>query len=350
MNRQIRLVGLDIGYGFTKAFDGATPTILRSVVLDGGRPQNPQPTKDILGPEGRCVIKDDWAYYLGDLAESLGSTDQEALTPDRLYTEVGPILALAALAAYSAGETPLQVVAGLPFSHFRRLKDAVVDRLLGYHKIFLTDSEGHRQTRNIHIRKLHPVPNPLGTFAGIVLDADGRLQQRHYQGRKTALVDIGYRTTNIMVMQDMRLVQRASATIAIGIQRSFALLARRLQQTTGVTPTFGQVYQGIRHGTLHIEGQAYDTAALRGEVFERLALQLKDAILHVLETAWDLDELLLTGGATRELADYLAPMMPGEVTLVENELDSRLNNVQGQLRLARYMWGASGLCENRIWP
>jgi plasmid segregation protein ParM len=351
MKRTIKLVGLDIGFGFTKAFDGTAPCILRSLVADGGRPEDAtsQPPKAPYGTDGCCVIKDQWAYYIGDLAVQVDPGPQEAFQPERLFADFGQILALAALAVYSTEETPLQVVAGLPFSYFGRLKTDLEKRLIGYHKIFLVDADGGRRTHNIHIRKLHAVPNPMGTFAGLALDVDGRLRDRRHHGRKVAVVDIGYRTTDILVMEDMRLNHRSSATIPIGIKRSFDLLSRRLQKLSGVMPTFGQLYQGVRLGMINIDGQAYDMAALRAEAFERLTWQLKDAILHVLSAAWDLDELLLTGGATRELADLLAPALPGEVTLVENELDPRLNNAQGQLRLARFMWGASGLCENRLW-
>jgi plasmid segregation protein ParM len=72
---------------------------------------------------------------------------------------------------------------------------------------------------------------------------------------------------------------------------------------------------------------------------------LADNIGYLLSAAWDIDSLLLTGGGSRDLAEYIGPLLPGEVAQIENEQDVRLNNVQGQLRLARSFWGASGFCE-----
>ena len=54
---------------------------------------------------------------------------------------------------------------------------------------------------------------------------------------------------------------------------------------------------------------------------------------------WDLDRLVLTGGGIRELAEVIGPLLPGEVSVIENPQDARLNNVQGQLHLARARWG-----------
>ncbi len=99
-------------------------------------------------------------------------------------------------------------------------------------------------------------------------------------------------------------------------------------------------------GHIRIEDQTYNIERVRREAFSLLAEQLADNIGHLLAAAWDLDNLLLTGGGSRELADYIGPLLPGEVSQIENEQDARLNNAQGQLRLARALWGASGFCEN----
>ena len=60
---------------------------------------------------------------------------------------------------------------------------------------------------------------------------------------------------------------------------------------------------------------------------------------RMLTAEWDLDRLLLTGGGARELAEPIGPLLPGEVSLIENVQDLRLNNVQGQMHLARSRWG-----------
>jgi hypothetical protein len=65
---------------------------------------------------------------------------------------------------------------------------------------------------------------------------------------------------------------------------------------------------------------------------------LAESIGRLLATHWDLDCLFLTGGGSRELAAIIGPLLPGEVLQIENEQDVRLNNAQGQLRLARSIW------------
>ncbi len=346
MKSPIKLIGVDIGFGFAKGFDGHLPIIFPSILSHHGRPAEAAGSEPSAPGVGLHLEIDGEVYFAGRRADCDWRSPQLPRQPDRLFGDYGKHLVLAVLAGYTEMENPLHVVLGLPVSYFQLLKASCEARLIGYHKLVWVESGGNRIPKNIHIRKLHLVPHPMGTYSGLIMDTDGRLQAEKFRERKIAVVDIGFRSTNVIAMDRLRFSNRYSGTIDLGISQGFERIERKLRDQTGRRLTFGQLYQAVRMGHIRIEDQTYNIERVRREAFSLLAEQLADNISHLLAAAWDLDSLLLTGGGSRELADYIGPLLPGEVSQIENEQDARLNNAQGQLRLARALWGASGFCEN----
>ena len=345
-NRRLRrpkLIGLDLGFGFTKGFDGKKPVIIPSILSSSGRAEE-APADDRLTTNGGLqMVADGEVIYVGRRADCDWRAPTIPCRPDRLFGNYGKHLVLAALSAYAERERPFHVVLGLPVSHFQLLKQSFADRLLGYHHVAWVQADGSRMPRSIHIQRIHCVIHPMGTFSGLIMDADGRMQADKLRNQKVALVDIGYRSTDVIVMDRMRFNQRGSATIEMGISCGFERIDRKLRRKAGHHPPFDQLYQAVRLGQIQVDNQFYNLERIRRETFSGLAAALADHIGHLLATHWDLDSLFLTGGGSRELAEAIGPLLPGEVLQIENESDVRLNNAQGQLRLARSIWHAPGL-------
>ncbi len=346
MNSRIKLIGVDLGFGFAKGFDGQRPVIIPSLLSEHGRPDNATGSIRSEHLAGLHLAVDNTEYFVGRRADCDWRSPRIPRRPDRLFGDYGKYLVLAVLAAYTEMENPMHVVIGLPVSHYQRIKTPFEERLLGYHKVAWVEVDGSRRPKNVHIRKLHTIPHPMGTYSGIIMDARGQIQADKFKDRKIAVVDIGFRTTNVIAMDRMRFSNRNSGTIELGVSHGLERIDRKLRDETGQRLSFDQLYRAVRVGHLRIEDQAYNIKRVRREAFRLLAEQLADNIAHLLAAAWDLDSLLLTGGGSRELADYLGPLLPGEVSQIENERDLRLNNAQGQLRLARALWGVSGYYEN----
>lgn len=338
-----KLVGLDLGFGFAKGFDGQQPIIIPSILSDRGRPEA-VPDVDPRAPgNGIHMMADGEVFFVGRLADLDWRSPTIPYRPDRLFGDYGKHAVLAVLSAYAEREIPLQVVIGLPVSHFQLLRQAFENRLLGYHQVAWVQADGSRVPRNIHIRGIHFAVHPMGTFCGLVMDTDGRMQPGKFKDQKVALVDIGFRSTDVIVMDRMCFSKRGSATIELGMGHGFEMIDRQLRRETGRRLRFNQLYQAVRLGHMRVAHQRYNLEQVREEAFRRLATELAGNIGHLLAVDWDLDRLLLTGGGSRDLAGYIAPLLPSVVSQIENEWDVRLNNVQGQFRLARSLWGVSDL-------
>jgi plasmid segregation protein ParM len=343
MNSRVKLIGVDLGFGFVKAFDGQQPIVMPTALTVHGRPDGEAPSDPLAPDLGLQMMVDGQEVFVGHRAADDWRAPQRPRRPERLFGDYGRRLVLAALGSYIEMENPLHVVLGLPVSHFQRLKSTFETCLLGYHQTAWRQPDDSRIPKNIHIRKIHTVPHPMGTFSGLILDADGRMQDDKFGDQKVVLVDIGLRCTDVILMDRMRFSNRCSATIEMGIGRGLKAIERKLYKESGVRPRFDQLYQAVRLGYIRIADQTYNLERVRNKAFARVAEELADNIAHLLTPAWDLDRLLLTGGGARELADHIAPRLPGDVSQIQNQQDARLNNAQGQWRLARSRWGASSL-------
>jgi plasmid segregation protein ParM len=332
MNRQPKLLGLDIGFGFTKCVDGTRHVILPSCVsLDTDKAET--------GDKGHYgVALEGGDFLVGAPRGGPSLFENFAHRPERLFEMHGKCLALAAVANFAEEEYPLQIVVGLPISHVSQWDARLKDWLIGSHKIGVYQPDGQCSLKNIHIRKVHIVANPLGTFTGLILNHKGSIRPSTYQDKKIALVDVGFRTTDVMVMTATRVSNRGSITIDLGIANGFETIAQRLYRETHHQPDLDRLYSAIRLGFIRIENQEYNLKRLREKTFRTLSAALADRINYRLKDDWDVDNVLLTGGGASDLAEDLAPLIAGEVVMIEHDQDIRLNNVQGHLRLARHMW------------
>jgi plasmid segregation protein ParM len=343
MNRHPKLMGLDIGFGFTKCIDGEQAVIFTSRM-------RPYPEAPEAPPEGYLVDIDKARFAIGHEGHSEELFEDFARGPERLLDGFAKGLTLTAAAHYAEQEAPLQIVLGLPISEAQRWQGILTERLIGYHKIGL--ASGHRPwvQKNVHIRKIHVVPHPLGTFINLIMDHEGRHRNAEVQHQKVALVDIGFRTTDIMVMEAGRFCNRGSATLGIGMADGLQAIARKLHREKVVIPDVAHFYRAVGLGHMRIGDQAYNLNSLRDQIYQQLAATLADRINDRLREHWDLERLLLTGGGAVDLADRLAALLHGEVDLIEHEQDVRLSNAQGYLSLAKHMWGGSGLCTRHGTP
>ena len=342
MNRQPKLLGIDLGFGFTKCVDGEQTVIFQSHLRRRMmRPSETDATTD--GIYRVALDKDD--YVVGDDTADQSLFEGFARRPERLFNAYGRPLVLTAVAPFSEQECPLYIVLGLPVDHFQDWGSRLAERLTGYHKLGVYQSGSQCAHTNIHIRKVHIVPHPLGTFTSLIMGKDGGYRKSEYTDLKIALIDVGFRTTNIMVMNASRFCNRGSACIEMGMAAGLERMAGRLARETGYVPDLHRLYKAIRMGFIRVEDQEYNLKKLRRETYQLLSSNLADHINHALRDDWDIERVVLTGGGAADLAEDLAPLVHGDVVLIEHDPDARLGNVQGQLRLARHMWGASGFCE-----
>jgi plasmid segregation protein ParM len=210
--------------------------------------------------------------------------------------------------------------------------------LTGHHDITFHKPDGTKITRKININKVRMMPQPLGSIFNLLMDDNGKIVNKELAKQKVGVVDIGFRTTDFSIFDQLRYVERGSTTTDTGISKSFGVIAKKLREECGVSIEVYRLYKAVQAGVIKIRGKEYNIAKLRDQVFSHAAGVIANDIERLWAEDWDMDTIVLTGGGSMELADYLQPLVVGNVIPIKNDVDARINNVQGYYKYGKYEW------------
>ena len=312
-----RYIGLDTGYGFVKVMDGREGFILPSVVGDGSTEsserfgtRHPDPVDDI-----RLTLAGS-TYYVGSLAVRRSGMAHRGLTDTRDEGNVLRILALAGLSLFCQQPVnSFSIVTGLPPGRMH-LRDRVLATLKGQHVIGRPGRAGSEELV-INISDLEVVPQPLGTYWSQVLNNRGHINESNplLEG-SVGILDIGYRTTDLVTIQTGEYAPEVSRTIPIGFSKAYIQVANAIAALHRVEREPHTLDESMMSGVISLAGAAVDISPLVREAYESLATKL----LVELRAFWevtDYDTVLLTGGGGQALSPYLLPQIR-QGRLIEN--------------------------------
>lgn len=337
----MQVLGLDIGYGFTKCTDGRRQQIFKSVL---GEPSEVQFTESLVEdgtPTPRHIELDGEAWFVGELAELQSRGRSFTLDPQQFVSRHALPLALAAIAPLVADGEPVRLVTGLPISFFRRQRGELTALLNKRHRVILIDAAGNRSERNIPVDRVKVIPQPFGSLFHLVLDDSGRPVGQNLLKEKVGIIDVGFRTADYTISDRTRYLERGSASSDSGISTAFAAIANVLQEKSGVNVELYRLYEAVDRGSIKIRGKRYDLTRMVERALAQLAQKIATEANRLWADDWDIDAIVLTGGGGALLAPHLTPLLEGEVLPVPADSDARLNNVRGYFKYGQHLWGAA---------
>ncbi len=267
---------------------------------------------------------------------------QFTLNQDKLLNDFVKILSLTAAGLCLPKETnSVKVISGLPVGYLKRDHQRFIDILTGSHKITYNNSDGSGITKRINILNVKMMPQPLGSIFNILMNDNGQIVNKDLVKKKIGLVDIGFKTTDYTIFDNLQYIERGSLTMDTGISKSLNLIANKLRQESGVSIELYRLHDNFKNGVLSIKGKEYNINNLREKVYKHAASSIASDINRIWSDDWDMEAIILTGGGCRELAAYLQPLIDGNVLPIDLSADSRLNNVKGYYKFANHEWGQS---------
>ncbi len=347
MEDKMEVIGIDIGFGFTKATNGKETIIFKSIFGDASEIQfwadfgEGSPTDHIH------VAIDGKSYFVGDLAEQQSSVLNFTLDQERLISDYVRILALTVTGLFFNNNAPINVpinvVSGLPIGYFKQNHERFNEILTGHHSITYHSHNGEKSTREIYINKVRMLPQPLGSILNNLMDADGKIVDEDLASQKVGVVDIGFRTTDFTVLDHLRYIDRGSRTIDTGISKGFSVISNKLREKCGVGVELYRLYKAAQEGSIKMRGHGFSFEKIRDQVYSQLAATIANDLDRLWADDWDIDSIILTGGGCRELAKYLQPLITGNVMPIDLNADPRLNNVLGYAKYGKYIWGEAAI-------
>ena len=347
----MQILGIDVGFGFTKATDGKETVVFKSIFGEATEIQFWVDFQDRHLTEYFHVSVDGKSYFVGDLAEQQSDVVSFTLDQDRMIADFVRLFALTVAGLFpereDAGETPLHVVSGLPVGFFKQYHDRFREALKGRHTITYHSPDGNRLTRKLRIEAVQLLPQPMGSVLNLLMDADGRITDTELARQKIGVVDIGFRTTDYTVFDKLRYIERSSRTMDSGIAKAYAVIAGKLHEKSGVNVELYRLFDAVRKGAIKMRGQGFNFAKIRDQIYAQLAGTIAGDMDRLWSNDWDIDTIVLTGGGCRDLAAHLQPLIAGNVRTASSQHDPRLSNVEGYLKYGRYLWPAEAGGETR---
>jgi plasmid segregation protein ParM len=347
MEDKMEVIGIDIGFGFTKATNGKETIIFKSIFGDASEIQFWADFGDSSPTDHIHVSIDGNSYFVGDLAEQQSSVLNFTLDQERLISDYVRILALTVTGLFFNNNTPINVpinvVSGLPIGYFKQNHERFNEILTGHHSITYHSHNGDKSTREIYINKVRMLPQPLGSILNNLMDPEGKIVDEDLASQKVGVVDIGFRTTDFTVLDHLRYIDRGSRTIDTGISKGFSVISNKLREKCGVSVELYRLYKAAEEGTIKMRGHGFSFEKIRDQVYSQLAATIANDLDRLWADDWDIDTIILTGGGCRELAKYLQPLITGNVMPVDLNADPRLNNVLGYAKYGKYIWGEAAI-------
>jgi plasmid segregation protein ParM len=339
----MHVLGIDIGFGFTKATNGRDTLIFKSLFGDAADIQFWADFGDDTPTDHIHVTIDGKSYFIGDLAEQQSSVLHFTLDQEKLITEFVKILSLTVAGLFqqkgASINVPFNVVSGLPIGYFKQNHERFNELLSGHHTITYHAHDGQEINKEIYINKVRMLPQPMGSILHLLMDSSGKIVDKDLANQKIGVVDVGFRTTDFIILDRLRYIDRGSRTIDTGISKGFSVIANKLREKAGVSVELYRLYRAAETGSIKMRGHGFAFAKIRDQVYSQLAGSIANEIDRLWADDWDIDTIILSGGGCRELAQYLEPLIVGNVIPVDPSQDPRLNNVKGYLKYGRYIWG-----------
>lgn len=316
-------VGIDVGYGHTKALSstGASVVFPSAVGL-----ADPQTFRLQLNGRGaptahdRTIQVDDVPYFVGEAALRHARAVVQPRDRDWLDSPAYRILWHAALESVLLPGTSPTIVTGLPvsFYHDRERLQHVVGNVL-------TERQSTAQQVKV-------VPQPFGSFFDALFDAQGQLIDDVPAFAHTGIIDVGYFTTDMVEVRELEYVQKGSGSIGVGVATMLDTLRGLLTQRFGHVVSAHEAEQVLRSQRWRRKGQEYDLRAECGMAIREAAL----AMLTFLRQLWgagdQFDHLLLTGGGGLIVQALLTEHLP-RLQLAPTPV---VANARGYVRYALY--------------
>ncbi len=306
------LVGLDIGYGFTKiireddqrvmfpsAVAAIPPTILGSI-------GNVQADDEVVVERVRCIVGE----------RAIGKDDRYSNLHNVWWTST----VYKAIIAHAKKWIPARssIVTGLPLQNYIApdARDLVRDIVKS----------------GLHAQEVMIVPQGVGAYFSDPAFASPTM--------KVAIVDIGTWTTELIGMTGRDLLSEASAGYVLGVNDLFTTVAQELKPKLGRLVDPYEVERAHRgEGEIRYQGRAYPQDSIQDRVTQ-LAKERASQVLAKMTDLWGphapaFESILFCGGGAKILFPFLKQFRDGSVLIA----DAQYANTRGYLAIAKHKYG-----------
>jgi plasmid segregation protein ParM len=332
------IVGLDVGYGYTKATNGFKSVVLPSVV--GPSVDIKYQNGLITAGRGLKVEIGDRRQFIGELARLQSPFTTSPLARER-DLDIVRILALTAIHQVHAEGGLVELVTGLPVSWYDD-REELIDALRGCH-----DYRVNGEPITVKIRDVHVVPQPFGTLFAVLLTERGILgDPEQLADRKVAVIDVGTYTTDYALSDALRYIETRSGSTEAAMSQVYRMLLRKVETDYGIDIDLNEAELAARDGEITAYGEALNVSPLVRAAIDDVA----ETIVAEAESLWPdrgrtFAQIFVTGGGAPLMYGPLVDIFPHAHLVAEPQMANADGFYRYGLFKARQGSGQSQACQ-----
>jgi plasmid segregation protein ParM len=299
------ILSLDIGYGYTK---GVGPDGLRfsfpSVI---GNAEDVRFAANLISGERALPVQyNDRRFFYGKQAVLQSRIQSAIFDRSRIHDQTYKMLFVAALVEavqVNPDSTRVKVVTGLPVGFFGD-RDDVIKAFEGTHQVTAD------RPLKFAVESVYVAPQPFGSLFRELLNDQGKIVNNDVERGRIGVIDVGTFTTDFVVSDELRYVQRLSGSIPIG----WGQVASQVQQALGdllrleLLPH--EVDQAVQAMEVRVRGEPVSLEPL----VEPVIAEIRTAVIARARDLWgeaaQLDAILVSGGGGPYLYDAIHGVYP----------------------------------------
>ncbi len=328
-------IGLDIGYGVTKAVTDKAVLMFPSVC--GYAREIKFRPEDLAKRYPGDQLSDDGDWFVGDLALSQVPTAEllrlrgRTADNDSIGNAFRLRMAKVAIGKLLAGQhggdvVHIRIATGLPVDHMPQAA-ALKETLTGTHAIRTDGADVVANITNVMV-----MPQPYGCIYANMLTESGKLNPCHTAVR-TGVVDVGTYTVDLALDNNGEYIDAQSGSVEGGVHTAQERIADFLERTYQEKPDYRDVEKVLRTGCYTAFGRTVD---YRHEAQGWLE-PLRSATLNLMGEKWRtghrIDVIYLSGGGAPLVHEAVSRAYE-QVQLVK---DAQLANARGYLNYATFV-------------
>jgi plasmid segregation protein ParM len=299
------ILSVDIGYGYTK---GIGPDGLRfsfpSVV---GTAEDIRFATDLIhGEEEHAVKYGDSRFFYGEQALLQSRIQSSIFDRSRVHDRTYKMLFVAALVEMARSvpdNSRVKVVTGLPVGFFGD-RGEVVKSFEGAHRV-TTD-----RAMRLFVESVFVAPQPFGSLFRELLNEQGKIVDGDIERGRVGVIDVGTYTTDFVVSDALRYVQRMSGSIPIGWHEVVSQVRQAMGDLYGLELMPHEVDRIVQAGEMRVRGEPVPLEPL----IEPVVAEIQAAIVARARDLWGegayLDMILVSGGGGPHLYDAVHAVYP----------------------------------------
>src|SRR5690625_557247 len=347
-------ISVDLGYGFVKAVSSnGNRVIFPSVVGNEGSSLG---LASAFGKRKDNVsnmhIKfDNKSYFVGELAEKESQSTTRVFERERFNNMYTTILLNTAIQLVSESDI-VNVTTGLPLDFYQSQAKDFRESILAIQPIteWVADPLAGGE-RRINIENGFVFPQGASAVFSALINHEGKFVYPQFmnEGSLIALIDIGFRTTDFVVVEIQNNgsfvpIAKLSGTVDEGVINLHKRLHSTYKDRTGGSDLNDRfIKQALNNGHLFYRGEKVDFNDIILSAKESIIANIADRLKGVWANESDLfSAIFLAGGGSELFESTIQPHFDNRLELIR---ESQFANAIGYLRLGKAMLNAKSLHE-----